>query len=64
MPDMSARVQSCRAHADQCRARAALTDDEHVQDDFLRLAEQWSKLAREIEEIEQMRTFVGNAEKP
>jgi hypothetical protein len=60
MPSSTERLQTCRAHAHQCRAWADLTEHEAAKEEFLRVAVQWEQLAREIEDIERMHAFVNN----
>ncbi|MBV9348125.1 MAG: hypothetical protein JO245_09130 [Pseudolabrys sp.] len=61
MPDAADRATKCRARAEQCRAQADLSNREAAKEEYLKIAEQWLTLAREIEEIERMRVFVGTA---
>jgi hypothetical protein len=58
MVTTSERIQNCRAHADQCRAWADLTDHPSAKRSFLQAAIQWENLASEIKDIEKMRSYV------
>jgi hypothetical protein len=63
MASTSDRVAKCRAHADQCRAWADLSQRAEEKAEFMKLAAQWTLLAQEIETIESMRGFVTAAER-
>ncbi len=54
MSEAEGRTRKCRAHAEQCRAQAELTHHPSVKQAYLRVAEQWERLAIEIREIEEM----------
>ena len=61
------RAKKCRAHAEQCRAWSDLAQSKVIKQEFLKVAEQWETLAREIEDIERMRVFTmtaGRAQNP
>jgi hypothetical protein len=62
MLEVANRAKRCRAHAEQCRAWADLSTRQAVKDEFMERAKQWLKLARDVEEIERMLIFVGDAE--
>jgi len=58
MSEATVRVRNCRVHAEQCRVWSDLATHHANKHEFMKAAEQWDKLAQEIEEIECIRIFV------
>jgi len=62
MSEATVRARNCRLHAEQCRAWSDLATHHANKREFMKVAEQWEKLAQEIEEIERIRIFVPDAD--
>ena len=54
------RSSKCRAHAEQCRAQAELSQHPRFQAGFLAAAREWERLAVEIEQIERLGEYARN----
>ena len=46
------RADSCRAHAQKCRAQAVLIKHQPLRNRFFDLAQTWESMAHQIEELE------------
>jgi len=55
MPNLVVRAKACWIHAKRCRAAATVATQEHGREQFLDLAQHWESMAREIEELENLR---------
>ena len=62
MSEATVRARNCRLHAEQCRAWSDLATHLANKHKFMKVAEQWDRLAQEIEEIERIRIFVPEAD--
>src|SRR5262249_35481354 len=55
MTKVQIRADTCRAHAQRCRAKAALIQHASLRDQFFDLAQTWESMADQIEELETLR---------
>ena len=62
MSEATVRARNCRVHAEQCRVWSDLATHLANKHKFMKVAEQWDRLAQEIEEIERIRIFVPEAD--
>ena len=62
MSEATVRARNCRVHAEQCRVWSDLATHLANKHKFMKVAEQWDRLAQEIEEIERIRIFVPDAD--
>jgi hypothetical protein len=52
---MSTQAETCRAHAEKCRADAKLAKGERSRNNFFDLARHWESMAYDIEGLEALR---------
>jgi hypothetical protein len=56
--NLSEEIRDCLQHAEDCARKAAAQTDPALRDDFLRLEKRWLDLARSLEFVEQLNSFI------